>query len=294
MLKPFFSLRQFFPLLFSASSFNAMARCLAVILVCALLSSCTFFSNRDYLNKYAPFQGVHRIAVFLQRWPVYLQKPGCDNLGEDFIKPQTVFYGPWQPAAPLNPRAVDIEDIDNGLMGEIFVRILKKKGYQVYLMDLPIAGESVTVEKIMEQYQAINPPVDAYLFCYYAPTLFVSHAQEAPKDHAMRSYSLYEIVQSLSPGNNSVIWVGQRGENSPSNSISHAFIYLSMSIFKASNGRTLMAEADSQVGGQVRPWIPRCPPAPTDKDYWANPRIIQNLMVDNLECRLHRQIPHAF
>jgi hypothetical protein len=271
-----------------------MPRYLAVILVCALLSSCTFFSNRDYLNKYAPFRGVQRIAVFLQRWPVYLQKPGCGNLGEDFIKPQTVFNGPWQPAAPLNPRAVDIEDIDNGRMGEMLVKILKKKGYQAYLMDLPSAGESVTVEKIMAQYQAVNPPINAYLFCYYAPTLYVSHAPEAPPDHARRSYSLYEIVQDLAPGTGAVIWVGRRGEHSPANSISHAFIYLSLAIFKASDKRSLMTEADSQVGGQVRPWIPRCPPAPTDKDYWASPRVIQNLMIDNLECRLQRQIPHAF
>jgi hypothetical protein len=250
--------------------------------------------NRDYIQKYAPFQGVHRIAVFLQHWPVYSQKPGRNNLGEDFIKTQAIFLGPWEPAAQINPRAVDIQDIGNCLMGEILVRVLKSKGYQVFLADLPFPGESVTVEMLMAQYQAINPPVDAFLFCYYAPTLFVSHAQEAPKDQATRSYSLWEIVSRLSPGTESVIWVGERGQNSPANSISHAFIYWSMTIFKASNRQTLMAQADSQVGGQVRPWIPRCPPDPTDKDYWANPRIIQNLMVDNLKCRLSRQIPYAF
>jgi hypothetical protein len=285
----------------SAPLVNLPARCLVVILACALLSSCTFLQislikigDRDYIEKYAPFQGVHRIAVFLQHWPVYSQKPGRNNLGEDFIKTQTIFGGPWEPAAQINPRAVDIQDIGNCLMGEILVRVLKRKGYQVILVDLPFAGESVTVEMLMAQYQAINPPVDAFLFCYYAPTLFVSHAQEAPKDQATRSYSLWEIVSRLSPGTESVIWVGERGQNSPANSISHAFIYWSMTIFKASNWQTLMAQADSQVGGQVRPWIPRCPPDPTDKDYWANPRIIQNLMVDNLKCRLSRQIPYAF
>jgi len=259
-----------------------------------LLSSCTFLSNRDYIQKYAPFQGVHRIAVFLQHWPVYLQKPGRNDLGEDFIKTQTIFLGPWEPAAQINPRAVDILDIGNCLMGEILVRILERKGYQVVLVDLPFVGESVTVEMLIAQYQAINSPVDAFLFCYYAPTLFVSHAQEAPKDHATRSYSLREIVSRLSPGTESVIWVGERGQNSPVNSISHAFIYWSMTIFKASNRLNLMAEADSQVGGQVIPWIPRCLPEPTDKDYWANPRIIRNLMVDNLKCRLRHQIPYTF
>jgi len=285
----------------SLPSVNLLTRCLIVILICTLLSSCTFLQislikicNRDYFEKYAPFQGVHRIAVFLQHWPVYSQKPGRNNLGEDFIKTQTIFWGPWEPAAQINPRAMDIQDIGNCLMGEILVGVLKSKGYQVVLVDLPFAGESVTVEMLMAQYQAINPPVDAFLFCYYAPTLFVSHDQEAPKDHATRSYSLWEIVSRLAPGTDSVIWVGDRGQNSPVNSISHAFIYWSMTIFKASSRRTLMAEADSQVGGQVIPWIPRCPPDPTDKDYGANPRIIQNLMVDNLKCRLSHQIPYAF
>lgn len=259
-----------------------------------LLSSCTFLSNREYIRKYAPFQGVQRIAVFLQHWPVYLQKPGRNDLGEDFIKPHTIFLGPWEPAAQVNPRAVDIQDIDNCLMGEILVRILESKGYQVFLMDLPFAGESVTVEMLMAQYQAINPPVDAFLFCYYAPTLFVSHAQEAPKDHAARSYSLWEIVSRLSPRTDSVIWVGDRSRNSPTNSMSHAFIYWSMTIFKASNGQTLMAEADSRVGGQVRPWIPRCPPAPTNLNYWANSGIIKDLMIDNFKCRLWHEIPYAF
>jgi hypothetical protein len=266
-----------------------------MILACALLSSCTFLSNRDYIRKYAPFQGVQRIAVFLQHWPVYLQKPGRNDLGEDFIKPQTIFLGPWQPASQVNPRAVDIQDIDNCLMGAILVRILESKGYQVFLVDLPFAGESVTVEMLMAQYQAINPPVDAYLFCYYAPTLFVSHAQETPRDHATRSYSLWEVVTRLSPGGaDSVIWVGDRNRNSLANSMSHAFIYWSMTIFKASNGQTLMAEADSRVGGQVRPWIPRCPPAPTNKNYWANPGIIKDLMIDNFKCRLGHEIPYAF
>jgi hypothetical protein len=265
-----------------------------VILACAFLSSCTFLSNRDYSRKFAPFRGVHRIAVFLQHWPVYLQKPGRNDLGDEFIKTQTIFLGPWQTAASVNPRAIDLQDIDNCLMGEIIVRILESKGYQVFLVDLPFAGESVTVEMLMSQYQTINPPVDAFLFCYYAPTLFVSHAQEAPRDHATRSFSLWEIVSDLSPGTNSVIWVGDRTRNSPPNSISHAFIYWSMTIFKASNWQTMMAGADSQVGGQVRPWIPRCPPAPTDKDYWASPGIIKDLMIDNFKCRLGHELPYAF
>jgi hypothetical protein len=280
--------------LFSTPSFSITARCLVIILIWTLLPSCTALSNRNYLQKYASFRGIHRVAVFLQRWPVYLQKPGRNDLGEDFIKIHTIFLGPWEPAAQINPRAVDIQDIDNCLMGEILVRILESKGYQVFLMDLPFGAESATVGMLMAQYQAINPPVDAFLFCYYAPTLFISHAQEAPKDHSTRSYSLWEIASNLSPGTNSVIWVGLRGQASPANSISHAFIYLSFTIFKTSNWHTLMTAADSQVGGEVQPWIPQCLPAPTDKNYWANPGVIRNLMVENLKCRLSHQIPYAF
>jgi hypothetical protein len=76
--------------------------------------------------------------------------------------------------------------------------------------------------------------------------------------------------------------------------MSHAFIYLSLTIFKASNSDTLMSVANSQMGGKVRPWVPQCLPAPTDDDYWASPGVIQNLMVDNLKCRLSRLIPDAF
>ncbi len=158
-----------------------------VILACALLSSCINLSNRDDLRKYAPFRGVQRLAVFMQHWPVYLQKPGRNDLGEDFIKPQTIFLGPWQRAAQSNPRAVDIQDLDAGLMGDILIGILEKKGYQVFLATLPMADEKDTVEMLMARYQESYPPVDAFLFCYYAPTLFVSHAQEAPQGHAQRS-----------------------------------------------------------------------------------------------------------
>ena len=124
--------------------------------------------------------------------------------------------------------------------------------------------------------------------------MFVSKVQATPKEHERRSYSLQELVQLLEPGGDAVIWVGTRSPHVPDNSISHAFIYLSMTFFKALNWQTLLAEADSQVGGKVRPWIPRCLPAPTEQDYWADPGIIQRLMVNNLKCRLRHQIPYAF
>ncbi len=268
---------------------------LLAILTISLLPSCAFLSNRDYIQQHPELRGVRRIAIFLQRWPVYLQKRAQSGLGEDFIKTKTDFYGAWQPAAQIDPRAVDIRNIDDDLMGEILIQAFESKGTQVFLVDLkPLNAESLTVEALMAQYQVINPAVDAFLFCYYSPTLFVSRDQNLPQDHVRKSYSLREIMQLLSPGSDALIWVGNRHPHSPPHSMSHAFIYLSMTMFKRLNGQTLMAVADSQSTGKVRPWSPRCPPGPTDLDYQADARIIQDLMIANLKCRLHHQLPDAF
>lgn len=174
------------------------------------------------------------------------------------------------------------------------MEILERKGYQVFWANVPQEGDQATVERLMAQYLESQTPVDAFVFCYFAPTLFVSHAQDAPQGHAQRSFSLEEIVAALSPGTDSVVWVGERTVNSPPQSISHAFIYWAMTIFRASDGRTLMALADSRTGGPVRPWIPRCPPPPTTEDYPASPEVIRNMLMDNFQCRLQHEIPPAF
>lgn len=258
------------------------------------LASCTSLSDKKYVEDNPNFRGLRRVAVFLQRWPVYLSLPGQHDLGEDFIKKTTNFFGPWQPTKTLNPRALDIQDIDDDLMGEILVKALEKKGYQASLVCLPFAGESKPVGLLMAEYQAINPSVEAFLFCYYAPTLFISEAKAVPKDLDRRSYSLLEIINLLKPGSDSIIWVGERSAHSPSDSMSHAFIYLSITMFKALNWQSLMAVADSQIGGRARPWIPRCPPGPTAMDYEADDVVIQRLLLLNLKCRLDRLIPIAF
>lgn len=276
-------------------SFYLKIQFLLTIITIILLPSCTFLSNRDYLQQHSELQGIKRIAIFLQRWPVYLRKPAQSGLGEDFIKAKTYFNGAWQPADQVDPRAVDIQDIDDGLMGEILVKALEDKGAQVFLVEQkPFGAESLTNEAIMAQYQAINPTVDAFLFCYYSPTLFVSQARAVPQDHTSKSYSLQEIIQIMRSGSDPIIWVGNRDQHSPADSMSHAFIYLSMTMFKALNWQTLLALADSQIGGTVRPWIPHCPPGPTDLDYPADAKVIQDLMIDNLKCRLHHQLPDIF
>jgi hypothetical protein len=195
----------------------------------------------------------------------------------------------------INPRALDVQDIDDSLMGEIILEALQRKGYQPFLAEVgPVGATPATVETMMAQYQAMDSGVDAFLFCFYAPTIFLSHPPDRHLALSNRAYSLQEIQALLGPGNQGVIWAGPRAALAPKNSISHAFIYVSMTMVKALDWHLLWEVAGSQAGGRNRPWIPQCPPGPTDQDYWADPRIIQTLMVSNIKCRLRHLIPNAF
>jgi hypothetical protein len=221
--------------------------------------------------------------------------PGQSEVGADFIKTRTLFYGSFEPAAHINPRAIDIQDIDDHWIGEVLVKVLKKKGYQTFIADIrPAASGAETVAMIMARYQALDRQVDAFLFCFYSPTLFLAHAQLTPQDRGTRSYGLEEIIQILQPGSRRVIWAGPRAAMAPPNSISHAFIYLSLTLFKALDWQPLWEVADSQAGGKIRPRIPKCLPAPTDLNYGADAGIIQRLTLQNLECRLRHIIPDSF
>ena len=266
-----------------------------LLILLLILPSCTFLSNRDYVQAHPGYHGTRRIVIFIQRWPFYLQTPEQSDLGADFIKTKTLFYGSFEPAGHINPRAIDIQDIDDHWIGEVLVKVLEKKGYQTFIADIrPAASEAETVAMIMARYQALDRQVDAFLFCSYSPTLFLAHARLTPQDRSTRSYGLEEIIQILQPGSRSVIWAGPRVAMAPPNSISHAFIYLSLTLFKALDWQPLWEVADSQVGGKVRPRLPECLPAPTDLNYWADAGIIQRLLLQNLECRGGHIIPYSF
>jgi len=266
---------------------------LALLVIC-FITSCTFLSDKQYVQQNPQYRGVRRIAVFLQRWPVYLKLSGQNDLDADFIKKTTQFLGPWEPAGNRNPRALDVQDIDERLMAEVLLDALEKKGYHPFMAQALLAGDSASVATMMAQYQALDSGVDAFLFCFYAPSLFLSHPLTGGSAPTNKAYSLREIVQLVNPGGEGVMWAGPRAAMAPENSISHAFIYLSLTMFKARDGKPLWQVASAQTGGKTRPWVPLCPPGPTDKDYWADPRIIQNLMVDNLRCRLRHVLPNAF
>ncbi len=279
----------------STSSPNAKAQWFVATLMCFLLSSCTFLSNRGYVQQYPEYHGIKRVALFVQRWPVYQQLPNQDNPGADFIKESTLFTGPWQPAGLINPRAVDIQDINDELVANLFLQVLTEKGYQPYLAGVfPSQPGPITVAEIMAKCRAMDRDVDAFLFCFYSPAAFCAEAKVTPKDHQRRSYSLQELIGILNPGENWVIWAGPRAAQAPPNSISHAFIYISLTMFRASDWRPLWEVADSETGGRLRVALSICPPGPTDQNYWADAAIIQRLICNNLRCRLGHLVPDAF
>lgn len=269
---------------------------LAIIVVgLLLLSSCTFLSNRTFIQRYPQYQGVKRVAVFVQRWPVYLQLSNQNDLGADFIKKTTPFIGPWRPAGLIDPRAVDIGDIDNGLVATLISEVLTDKGYQPFVAEvLPLSPGFLTVEEIMAKYQAMDGGIDAFLFCFYSPTVFVADATVLPKELQNRPYGLQEIVAALNPGSNYVIWAGPRAAQAPRHAISHAFIYVSLTMFRALNWQPLWEVADSQIGGRMPLNLAQCAPGPTDQNYPADAAIIQRLMTTNLTCRLHHLVPDAY
>lgn len=275
---------------------NKLVRLLFLIVIfLGSSSSCTFLSNRDYVQRYGSGRGIKNVGIFLQRWPAYLQSANQNDPGIEFIRKSTLFTGPWEPAGQINPRAVDIQEIDDGVMGEILIKALKERGYQPFLLGVMARSPSpITVEEIMAKSQAINPDMDALLFCFYSPTVYFSEAQATPKDHGRRSYGLQEIVELLNPGSGWVIWAGPRAAQAPKASISHAFIYVSLTMFRSLDWRPLWEVADSQVGGRLIPRLANCPPAPTDQNYWADAAMIQRLMCGNLSCRLNHLIPEAF
>jgi hypothetical protein len=258
------------------------------------LHSCTLLSNRDYVRQFSQYRGVEHIAVFVQRWPVYRQQENQRDLGEDFIKTGTLFFGPFKPNTRPNPRAVDVSDITDAAMGELLQEVLKQKGYLPALVDSCTGPPGVAVKELMARYQAVNPGVEGFLFVYYSPCLFLSKEPSQTSRSGGRSGSLLEIIQQLQPGGDSVVWAGPLAAGAPKNSISHAFIYVSMTMFKAIDWRPVWEAADSQVGGSMRVAVSQCPPGPTKENYWADAEIIQRLMMDNLRCRLRHLVPQAF
>ena len=187
------------------------------------LPSCTPMSNRPYVERHPEYRGVNRVAVFLQRWPVWRQLKGRGEMQLEFIEKTTPFLNAWEPAERIPPRAVDVQDIDDRLMGELFIEALRYKGYDPIIAEMISSGRE-TVAEMMAKYQALDPNIDGFLFCFYAPSVYFSNPGKLPPDRDHRSFSLTEIIHTLRPGGAEVIWAGPRAGRSPPDSISHAFV----------------------------------------------------------------------
>lgn len=110
-------------------------------------------------------------------------------------------------------------------MATLLPRALEEMGYEPFISGVfPAQPSPITVEEIMAKSQAVDPWADAFLFCFYSPTVFCAEARRTPKYHQTRSYGLQELIQTLNPGAGYVIWAGPRPAQAPANSITHAFI----------------------------------------------------------------------
>ncbi|MBW1991244.1 MAG: hypothetical protein JRI59_03810 [Deltaproteobacteria bacterium] len=258
-----------------------------------LWPGCTPMSNRLYVERHPEYRGINRVAIFLERWPIYRQLKRGGEMHEDFIDQNTPFLNAWERARRLPPRAVDVLDVDDRLMGELLLEAFRRKGYQPFIARLPSPGVE-TPATLMARYLVLDPGVDAFLFCFYSPTLYFASAEKVPSGRGWRSYTIKEIVRRLNPGGEGVIWAGPHARNAPPDSITHAFVYLSMSLFRARDNRLLWAVAGSQVRGRMRVLVWGCPPEPTQENYWADVTVIRRLMINNLRCRLRYLIPDSF
>jgi hypothetical protein len=233
------------------------------------------------------------VGIVLERWPHFKAHPDQNSLGSDFIRDRTPFFGPWQPAQNIDPHALDVADVTDADVARTLIEALRARGYEANLISLPLDPEAaITVQEFLEKYGSPEQGVDGWLFCYYAPTLFVTDKQFLPAGAQKRSIGLTELAQVMGREGN-LSWAGKRRAQAPTQTISHAFIYLSMSLFKAQDGPPVWMVADSRVGGRIRPTVTECPPGPTDGDYPADAAMIRRIMLSNLRCRLWHLLPDA-
>lgn len=272
--------------------FGLIMRVTLLFSLTALLS-CVMLSNRQLTEDLAHARGVVRVGVILQRWPHYLTRPDQNFLGEDFIRLTTVFGGPWQPAVRPHPRALDVADITDMDVAQTLLQALRRRGYEPLLLsDFPEPATPRTVQDIIDNQEATHPEIDGFLFCSYAPTLFVASPESLPAGAGQRSISLTELAAQAGRRGH-LIWSGKGLPQASPHTMVHAFIYVSLTLFKARTHQPLWLTADARVAGRLRPAIAECPPGPTEQDYRADPAMITRIMLNNLGCRLKHLLPEA-
>ncbi len=273
------------------------SRGLATLLWCLILGAvpagCVQLSNKAMVERSPGYHGLLRVGVLLRHWPAYQQLPGKPQLDSDFISRDTPFFAALETARDPHPRAVDLAGLDDEV-GEAFLEALRNRGYEPVL--LPVEALVPTPEPLavfLARQRLLTPELDAYLFCFYAPTLYVSHPDRGPAARGERSYTVEEMVRLLNPGRRQVLWAGPAASQAPAISISQAVVHLALTLFRAQDGRALWQVADSRVAGHPHGIVANCPPFPSREDYWTGGDVIRRLMRDNLRCRLHYLLPDA-
>jgi hypothetical protein len=255
--------------------------------------ACVFMSNQAQLDRAPDYRGIRRVVVILRHWPCYQQLPGVPEIQREFISGATPFFAPWEAARDLNPRAVDLAGLDD-LVSEVVLERLRDRGYDPVLLAAgDLVPDRTPLSLFLARQRLLTPEADAYLLGFYAPTLYISQPERAPAARGWRSYTLEEVARLLTPGRRQVLWAGPVASQAPAASISHAIIHLTMSLFRAADGKVLWQVADSRVAGHPLGIVAHCPPFPSRESYWAGVEVVRRLLRDNLKCRLHYLLPQA-
>lgn len=264
-----------------------------MVLILGGLAACVQMSNRATVERSPGYHGLRRVGVLLRHWPAYQQFPGKPQLNSDFIAGDTRFFAPLEVARDPNPRAVDLAGLDEEVADAI-LDALRNRGYEPVLLPVePLIPATDPVAALLERQRLLTPELDAYLFCFYGPTLYVSDPARAPGARGERSYTVEEVVRLLNPGRAQVLWAGPAASQAPSMSISQAVVHIALTLFRAQDGRALWQVADSRVAGHPHGIVANCPPFPSREDYWTGAAVIRRLMRVNLKCRLHYLLPDA-
>ncbi len=265
----------------------------AVAVLLAVAVGCTGMSNRPYTRSAPEYRGLTRVAVLLRHWPAYRQLPGQPRLDNDFITGDTPFFGGLEPRKEPEPRAVDVAGLEEEVADTV-LNALRRRGYEPVLLSAEaLAPAGMPVSEFLARQRLLTPEVDACLLGFYGPTLYVSRPERAPVGAQFRSYTLEEVVRHLTPGRGRLLWAGPAAPQAPPQSISHAVIHLSLTLFRVADGRPVWQAAGSRVAGHPKGIVVNCPPFPSREDYWTGPEVIRRLMLDNLACRLHFLLPDA-
>lgn len=265
----------------------------AMLVLLAVAAGCTPMSNRPYTQSAPHYRGLIRVAVLLRPWFPYQQLPGQPRPDSDFITGETPFFAALENRQEPEPRAVGVAGLEEEV-ADLLLTALRRRGYEPVLLPAhDLVPSDLRVAGFLARQRLLIPEMDAYLLGFFGPTLYVSRPEQLPVGAHFRPYSLAEITRHLNPGRGALLWAGPAAAQAPPLSISHAVIHLSLTLFRAADGKPMWQVAGSRVAGHPRGIVVNCPPFPSRESYWTGPEVIRRLMLENLACRLHFLLPDA-